>query len=203
MRDVSKCDCGAMIGDHVKTSLKWVTRTLVYSSLGFILFIFARNGSEWTLTEQLLECKRSGAGKSAAEVLQCIKDRSGFFATLFLSDARAMSYLAPVTPCKYIGKWRSIRPEGEYQIELAQGGQFIGEPAPGYSGDSVQGTWSVVGTSIQWVYNSPFQPWRPDTNPIVDEQPGEFVLIEENGMRTLFRRMDRESQSHRTCVAPG
>jgi len=183
---------------------KWVTRALVYSALGFVLFVFARNRSERALTEHLWECEVATPERSssyldsgdwrkqcAIRTVQCIKDRSGFFTALFLSETKAMSFLAPVTPCKYIGKWRSIRPDGEYDVELARDGHFSAEPAPGYSGRTAQGRWSVVGTSIQWVYDQPFEPRRPDTNPIVDEQGGEFVLIEESGARTLFRLMQR------------
>jgi len=55
----------------------------------------------------------------------------------------------------------------------------------------IQSTQVAVKASIQWVYDQPFMPWQPDTNPIVDEQGGQFVLIEESGARTLFRLMQR------------
>jgi hypothetical protein len=142
MLGVSKFGCGAMIGNC--SIFKWVTRALVYSVLGFILFVFARNRSEQALTEHLWECEIAMPARSssyldsgdwrkqrAIRTIQCMKDRSGFVTTLFLSETKAMSFLAPATPCKYIGKWRSIRPDGEYDVELARDGQFNAEPAPG------------------------------------------------------------------------
>ena len=102
-----------------------------------------------------------------------------------------MALLAPVTPCKYEGRWLSSRAGGDYIVELGFTGDFSEVPAPGNDGPAMGGWWSVDGDKIQWVYNEPYQPWRPDSNRIVEEKKDEFVLIEEDGERTLFRIMDR------------
>jgi hypothetical protein len=125
--------------------------------------------------------------------------------TLFLFAPIIYRALAPLLisasamhPCRFVGVWTSLRSGMQYQITLTKDGRYTTGPYRLDTGNPrvYTGTWAVLGDQMTWHHDG-FNTTGPDVNQIQAESEGAFTLIEENGERTEFKRLEK---SKFTCV---
>jgi len=140
------------------------------------------------------------AMENAKALISCVDARSGFMESFSFNPMKMLFSDLPAVPCNYIGTWRSTRVNSIYQILLESDGQFLADPVKvaDHGAGQVTGSWSIVGTGenqkMVWLYDEG-QVWPPDINPIKVISSDSFVLIEQDGSRTSFTRINqREPQ---------
>jgi hypothetical protein len=108
------------------------------------------------------------------------------------SSARqaAHSALTPARqPCDLIGMWSSTHQGSVHRIELKDDGRYVMQPnhfdnlPPG----DVTGDWKVQDNHIVWRDG---KSGTVDTNPMENVRDGHFEVIENNGTRTSFDRIE-------------
>jgi hypothetical protein len=96
-------------------------------------------------------------------------------------------------PCRYVGTWSSTQSTEAMRITLQDDGRYLAvrnsSGAEPTVHDRHEGRWAVQGSHMLWLHHRG-DPGRPDVNRIVDESEGRFTLIEENGGRTRFERLE-------------
>jgi hypothetical protein len=137
---------------------------------------------------------RPTAMENAKALVACVEDRSGIVEWLAFRPTKRLFSALPLTPCNYVGTWRSRREDSIYQITLGANGQFLAEPVrtSDRGATRVTGSWGVVGSgdnrNMVWLYDEGHI-WPPDVNPIKQLTPSGFILVEQNGSRTEFTRI--------------
>ncbi|MEW6164994.1 MAG: hypothetical protein AB1642_08045 [Pseudomonadota bacterium] len=121
-----------------------------------------------------------------------MSDRSGLTG-LRRTAAGVFLALAPLVGCgraqtfdmgDFVGKWQSSRLSMPIYLD-EHGGWEIRDDA----GDALQyGVWTCRDGAIEWVFKSPSGIQR-DVNSILSANAEEFVLREQNGNLTTFRRI--------------
>lgn len=161
----------------------------------FLFSAMLSNGADG-VREQAQACARQGWQPLDAARLQkwaqCVDVESGLLqGALFQQTANAVLAL-PSTPCNYVGVWSSTRPGTRFKITLTAGGRFNGVPMAGTPQVGAGGgVWGVVGDKMVWFYDAGVA-WPSDINQILPgSDPDRFTLVEVNGMRTRFERLDK------------
>jgi len=179
-------------------------RIVIYSIIAIVSVIALKINGDLRLAMHYKDCldvpntpnaEKLTAMENAKALIACVDARSGIMESFSFKSMKMMFSDLPSTPCNYVGTWRSIRMNSMYQILLEANGQFLAVPVkvsePGAR--EVTGSWSVAGSGenqkMVWLYDEG-QVWPPDINPILEISQNSFVLIEQNGSRTNFTRLN-------------
>lgn len=93
------------------------------------------------------------------------------------------------TPCMYVGIWKSYQPRCTYKILLEANGKFTAEPVScTISSEIFSGSWRVYENKMIWIYDRIVS--SPDVNLIESVGTNTFTLVEADGSRTIFTRLE-------------
>lgn len=115
----------------------------------------------------------------------------------YLQFQRAQRQAAPTPvalpanapPCRLVGVWNSHQGRIIRRIELKDDGTYFMHPSPARGMDPPggwRGRWSAEGRQIAWRADGQVE---LDVNPIEDDQGDRFTLVERDGQRTRFERV--------------
>jgi hypothetical protein len=143
--------------------------------------------------------KISCVGKASA----CLDLDSGLIKGVSsLGNGRAGTHSGPHIPCRFVGQWSSIRDKQVRRITLTDDGTY--QMAPLVQGGDLEveyrGHWMVQSGNFVWRDNKGVA--EMDINLIESESDGVFVLIEANGSRTKFERIEARPSSRCLAVQP-
>ncbi|MDP1613208.1 MAG: hypothetical protein Q8M11_19295 [Sulfuritalea sp.] len=132
----------------------------------------------------------------AKSMIYCLERREGWVAAWRLHRLREALRALPNAPAEFAGEWVSSQPNCSYRVLFRREGTFKATPisCPAF-GDSFEGAWGVAGNSMVWMYQVNGRVWPPDVNAMDAGPAGTFHLQEENGSRTVFRRMEADQLS--------
>lgn len=183
--------------DDLPSWVGWTIRTIAYgislAIMGFALVLIARA----RIANNGLECMENvsvpngpqPALLNAKAIDACLKQKSGFFANFLLRPLHQALQALPNAPCEYVGVWESSRPNCTYKITLQENGEFTAYPVQCAIGsDEYAGSWGVYDGTMIWLPNEGIV-WPPDINPIVSPRADGFALIEKDGSRTSFLKI--------------
>ncbi len=125
----------------------------------------------------------------------CLDRSSGLLkAVPSLGQGRTGTKEGPHIPCRFVGHWSSIQGPKLHRVTLSEDGSY--RVAPLVQGARTQdyiGYWMVQ--SGHFVWRDRYSVSELDINRIESESDGVFVLIEGNGSRTRFERIESEPTS--------
>ena len=195
--------------DKIPALPKLLMRIVGYCIAAAIAYALIHGFAMFRIAHHTEDCSaatgRSSANQSplkrAKSMAACIARHSSFPENLFFDSTLQMLASLPNAPCKYVGIWTSTRPGSVYKISMADSGMFTAEFVTGKGPEEpVSGSWGAWRDNLVWFYDQGTV-WPPDANPIVNDEPDRFTLIERNGSRTQFTRLD--SVESRICGTSG
>lgn len=162
----------------------------------FLFSAMLSNAKGGGVREYAQACSRQGWQPLDAAKLQkwaqCVDVEGGLLqGALFHPTAEVVQAL-PSAPCGYVGVWSSTRPGSRFKVTLTGDGRFNGVPMTGApQAGAGGGVWGVAGDKMAWFYDAGVA-WPSDINQILPGPDADhFTLVEVNGMRTRFERMDK------------
>jgi hypothetical protein len=162
--------------------MRWVLSIMLYGCLVLFILYVIKSQYGFNRFEHENNC--------VTRASECVDSKTGL-----LEDAPTPDGTS-VIPCRFVGVWSSIRPQGVIRITLSDDGRFTtGRQHNGSDNRIYTGYWSVQGNKMVWRQNQGIT--GLDVNPIVDEAEGKFVLVEMNGTRTRFELVERVAS--KTC----
>lgn len=192
------------------TWLSWVVRIVVYGFALLILLLFAYFYVNNHLAGNVEKCEsethartnmKISALKNIQNLLACIERENNFVENWVLHDTFNTLRALPNAPCNFVGVWESEQPQCRYTITLQENGEFKATPiACNISMSAYSGTWGVYENKMAWLDSRNFR-WPVDINGIEAVEKNSFSLIEMNGARTQFTRLEAPSAAT-GCVKP-
>jgi len=190
--------------------LGWIFKAVIYglALLVILILLFFWAGKRLADNVETCEAQSGIRNNNQKSVLQntqafvaCMQKENGMLENWIMRDTSATIAGLPNAPCKYVGVWESVRPQCRYTITLMENGIFKAAPiACNLSMSAYSGTWGVYENKMAWLDSRDFR-WPIDINPIVAEEANSFALIEVNGTRTQFNRIEQPSPAT-GCVKP-
>lgn len=152
--------------------------------------------TQHSLAEHIDQCRSFGNQVKGQTPLQqaqsigaCVEQVSSFPERMMFRSTSNLLHAMPNASCKYVGIWTSTRPGSVYRFIMGDNGNFRAEAISGGQ-DTSTGSWGVYQNQMVWFYpGKPTPMFPPDINPIVNEEPDRFTLVEQNGMLTQFTRL--------------
>jgi hypothetical protein len=125
----------------------------------------------------------------------CLDRSSGLLKAIpSLGQGQPGTKEGPHIPCRFVGHWSSIQGPKLHRVTLSEDGSY--RVAPLVQGARTQdyvGYWMVQ--SGHFVWRDRYSVSELDVNRIESESEGVFVLVEGNGSRTRFERIESEPAS--------
>lgn len=181
---------------HRKSSLwTWAARIAAYTVAAFIIHLLLQAYATSRMSGHVESCGMAGVETASPlergrAIAACIDRHSRFPETWYFDPAGRMFDAVPNNPCRYVGAWTSTRPGSVYRVNMYDDGRFDAEFVAGRPADEyISGRWSFWKQQLVWFYDRGHV-WPPDANPVEETDADRFSLIEHNGSRTQFTRLE-------------
>ncbi len=182
--------------------IAWPLRFLFYAMVIFILYNISTAILTTRLSNNIAQCSGSMQARQgddplghAKEMITCLESRNSFPENVFMTPLSNAIKALPNNPERFIGTWRSSQPKCDYLFELYLDGEFFAKPIScAISSRDFHGVWGVYENKMVWLYEQ-FNTWQPDINDMDVVSSETFLLLEKDGRRTLFTRVQENSFS--------
>jgi hypothetical protein len=135
-----------------------------------------------------------GVALAATEAFaDCLDKESGLVSKVALHFQKGSIQSPPPPPCYYVGRWKSTRLGLLYEVTLHADRSFIArsvKPRSDGVGDST-GSWIGEERQLTWLYDDGTHRWPPERTAVVDPGPDAFTVVERDGSRTPYERLER------------
>lgn len=175
-------------------------RFIGYSIIFLLVLVLLWTVGQRRLVEHTQTCANelSGIRSNDASALvkaqkmgACLERKNSFLENFLMRGIHEALRSLPNMQSNYVGTWKSSRPNCDYRISLHPDGKFIANPLKcDISSQVFTGSWGVHKDQMVWLPDQG-KYWPPDINPIEWPGPNSFVLVEQNGSRTRFIRLNK------------
>lgn len=179
---------GSRLDQPVKARTRYLLRITVWMVVIVVLGPSVIGYLAFRHTAEVDECWESARA--------CLDSDSGLIKSVpALGNGLTGTPSGPHIPCRFVGQWSSIHGKQIRRITLADDGTYRMAPL-------VQGGDRATEFRGHWMVQAGHFVWRDgrgaaelDINRIDSEGDGEFMLIEANGSRTKFERIEAQPSS--------
>ncbi len=180
--------------------ISWPLRFIFYGMVIFILYHISMTIIATRLSNNFAQCsgimharQENDTLRYSKEMIRCLESKNSLPENILLSPVSKAVKALPNNPDEFVGTWRSSQPHCDYLFELYADGEFFGKPIScSITSRNFRGVWGIYEDKMVWLYER-FDRWQPDINDIDVVSNDTFLLLENDGQRTLFTREQEDA----------